>query len=1100
MYEKLEQHLMQDVEQPIAQEVQAPIADDSQPQFKGRKRVFIATPESEKKHDEKRKRSDEDFYRLALRQKSVNELQQIFMVDLPYSLENYTNIIEEIGYRLKANPGNPILNNLIKLAFTQFNNSFPNWVKTGVFERGDRLAVSAALYIPYYLSLMSHNASGYAGATISHRALYPLFQYVAKKGQGASSGAISHCLFGIGSLVKSKAVSIGTYHAHDIELLLRQLSINPAANSEDISSSLLGLSWLCKSRSVSGMLPAQVISDLLAKLFQQQALTHKNISNCILAIGYLASANIISGLINVEYLILLSERLLTIANLDSVSLVNTTHGLSMLGEANAVSGLIDKIWCSDVSIACGQLAAFGGCSGYDISYILSNLSFLIRQHPLPDSNKLLNLELKSLLRHLANNYQAPQELERSINALRSIQSHVQIESECVFTVLDLLLKRHFQSNKFTFYLSYFVGFKTHAEKLNPLFEKLLADLAWSWRDFSSQAQQEILKAKNELKDTPWEKLLQQKFALFTPATKPAGVLLSGTAAVSQSSRTLKPFIRAMPSTTTQFGSQSLFKTLNSPTLKGVPAGVGTAKAGVSLFHSPVSSVARKAAPHQEAAPRQNAWLKACKNRIFSAIANNDLFSLEELLGLMIKPFVEGEDILVHKTPAPPRTTGIVNPNGIHSLFRHGLPQTDSKTGTVDILAKDFLNTEAEPLRRLIIVSKAFYFDKLLHACSKHVRFELAQEGKLDPILLYLPFAELKLFVQGLVRHNGVGIHAASKAVIKLVKALDQRVKDSSLEQRVEIHELRKIMLMSALETHRNHANVLLDIKCILMKVRTDLASAKVELANRPEAVDKREGKAVAAIQNPSSHTSTIQVCCNYLYESEDIEAVLKARLKDIPNVDVLAGALMNDGAENNRVADVLKNYLIENPLLRINHTNKTVIVPIEKGSHWYGLKISLTGHTVNSIRYYNSLQNEGDAAFMSTIAAELYGQGLITNKIAVKPVNCLQQPDSTSCGPYLIENIYCDVLGRQWNPTNPLQLCRRIRQRQLEILQQHRPDFYPDFYHRQLNNIPTVKIRQTQSAASQKSAVSIVGFFNSEEAMQIDSDVSKQASVKVTIP
>ncbi|WP_428412736.1 hypothetical protein [Legionella sp.] len=71
----------------------------------------------------------------------------------------------------------------------------------------------------------------------------------------------------------------------------------------------------------------------------------------------------------------------------------------------------------------------------------------------------------------------------------------------------------------------------------------------------------------------------------------------------------------------------------------------------------------------------------------------------------------------------------------------------------------------------------------------------------------------------------------------------------------------------------------------------------------------------------------------------------------------------------------------------------------------------------------------------------------------------MEQNDATSCGAFLIENIYCDLVNKRWDPMDTNKLVRKIRERHLKLLEDHAPDFYPGFYERQAANQPIDFIR-----------------------------------------
>ena len=58
----------------------------------------------------------------------------------------------------------------------------------------------------------------------------------------------------------------------------------------------------------------------------------------------------------------------------------------------------------------------------------------------------------------------------------------------------------------------------------------------------------------------------------------------------------------------------------------------------------------------------------------------------------------------------------------------------------------------------------------------------------------------------------------------------------------------------------------------------------------------------------------------------------------------------------------------------------------------------------------------------------------------------LQQRDGTSCGAFLIENLYCDLkslrINQAWWDNNSPGLTEKIRRYHLHLLRKERPDYY----------------------------------------------------------
>lgn len=209
--------------------------------------------------------------------------------------------------------------------------------------------------------------------------------------------------------------------------------------------------------------------------------------------------------------------------------------------------------------------------------------------------------------------------------------------------------------------------------------------------------------------------------------------------------------------------------------------------------------------------------------------------------------------------------------------------------------------------------------------------------------------------------------------------------------------------------------------------------------------------------NINPQTVTHQVNINYQYESEDINAIMRARLHGLANTHVLAGALMNDNARGNRIHDILSAYL-NNPANQHNQ-NQTLLIPIERAAHWLGLRIHIEANVITAIYFHNSLKNPiTDNAFMQSITQELHHVNLINNTVQVMPAaHDMQQDDGNSCGAYLIENIYCSLVNT-WPSNSSIEpsLTQSIREAHLQALQIHQPNYYHHFVTRQAHNAISV--------------------------------------------
>lgn len=195
---------------------------------------------------------------------------------------------------------------------------------------------------------------------------------------------------------------------------------------------------------------------------------------------------------------------------------------------------------------------------------------------------------------------------------------------------------------------------------------------------------------------------------------------------------------------------------------------------------------------------------------------------------------------------------------------------------------------------------------------------------------------------------------------------------------------------------------------------------------------------------------------SYMYQDEDVCRILQLRLQDnqTPGLIVLGVANMSENYLGNRVLNILRDY-VAGPFApqRGNNSVENIIIPIVHQYHWVGIRIQLRTGALPEITYYNSIKNYTPDAQLIPALLEEVNQALSVLDLwpmatHIKPFeHALEQKDGTSCGAFLIENIYCDLEQKTW-PTDS-NLTQTIRARHLKLLQQKEPVFYEQFCKRQ---------------------------------------------------
>lgn len=169
-----------------------------------------------------------------------------------------------------------------------------------------------------------------------------------------------------------------------------------------------------------------------------------------------------------------------------------------------------------------------------------------------------------------------------------------------------------------------------------------------------------------------------------------------------------------------------------------------------------------------------------------------------------------------------------------------------------------------------------------------------------------------------------------------------------------------------------------------------------------------------------------------------IQAILTKRIAALrSNAKLLASANMNDGAADNRIADVIRLYQEHEGIFYFAE-RQNLIVPIRYGDHWVGVRLIIENGETKQVIYYNSLKDEPhyQENLMAIIEKELKAAELMPQDLLVKyQGKCMQQLDATSCGAFLIENIYCDLKRVPWE-IPPHKYAATFRKRHLTILKE----------------------------------------------------------------
>ncbi|RAP35719.1 hypothetical protein B1207_11570 [Legionella quinlivanii] len=458
--------------------------------------------------------------------------------------------------------------------------------------------------------------------------------------------------------------------------------------------------------------------------------------------------------------------------------------------------------------------------------------------------------------------------------------------------------------------------------------------------------------------------------------------------------------------------------------------------------------------------------------LYTAISNNKKAELCALLGIQDK-------VYVRKFRRVRLTQGESNDSSRHEP----IPFTNSED-----LVFAFFSLEEEVLNPLINrINNADYLLALFDACSIKKRFELVKSTACIPLIIqnFNSLNELARFVK--IVTFEFQYYRDHKAVLSLNDELAAR-RDKNLDEAYQLLVLQKIFLKRALKNHFKHTRVRPLIEAALAKVQIELdklprpAPETAPVVTQVSFFQKRP-RTLRRIDSPppqepvrekparpegATGFARVRINCNYFYETEDIQAILAARIKQLlirqpslPRVSVLACAQLN--MSGNNIANVLLDYLEHEPL----GDSETLLIPIQDHQHWVGLRIDIQNKAIVKVSYFDSNRGENydyrEDARYEEICRQLRENNFLGKEDELTiPPNCMQQPDGSSCGAWLIENFYCDLKGRWYMPEPRADEIRKLH---LRTLYSERPDYYAGFAPRQASGQSSMPSESEQRSA-----------------------------------
>ena len=511
-----------------------------------------------------------------------------------------------------------------------------------------------------------------------------------------------------------------------MDSLLQKLSSSPKLHYKDISISLYGLGVMAKAKVLQNDIDAKSINALLEQLLTPPEDTQA-ISNSLYSVGLLAQASKIKGELKEGLINRLLEKLSERPELEPRSIANSLYGIGFiaikgkLGEplsANLIDGLLRRVTVRPFIIQ-------------DIANSLFGVGLIAKNGQL--QNKLDGNQIDDLLKQLKAVKPEIKHTKQALFSMATLSNHLTAlpSVETITWFAEQSINRpYLHPLEIVELINHFAAFKSQAGALNePLMALVNAFPTRIFNRLPKHVNEKLLDTINDLESVPLWKTALQKLK------NPLQVILTGkdtTATVlSESQASTQAFLH----------TEQPRQVLTAATLEQQLSPPQAANRPNTHRRHLGQSTPRRQAPLADHAidDTEIDWREALKNQIFNTIANEDLQGLRRLLHLSAaaKMLVKTRSQQAH--------------NDVRSI-RNRTPNPGTRS-THDIsrqVLNFFMQTKASAFKKLVTKSHASYFTTLLEACTAHTRYQLAQSNALHPVLLYLPLAELKQFIQKLL--------------------------------------------------------------------------------------------------------------------------------------------------------------------------------------------------------------------------------------------------------------------------------------------------------------------------------------------------------------
>lgn len=849
---------------------------------------------------------------------------------------------------------------------------------------------------------------------------------------------ISISIYALGELAKHGKLN-GFIEISVLNPLLNILS-EGRIEAHYISNTIYGLGELAGTDQLDGQINMNLLNQLLEKL-PQTSPSEQNISNTLLGLGHLTRKYKLQDSVSGDA-VRRSIDILSVKDPLNQNISNAFNGLGILARSRKLNAEIDSIALNKLI----QILLNNDPSAIEISYVFFALGELAVHDQLKDVLNLNSSLFETLIKKLLLKEPNAYDISLSILGLGQLkQSGIHIENQTDLDALVNLMnfpRYKFLDLKFTltglthlkyrghqklthlfnaiFNLSYlhlsptieFLDLYATHLKFNPdldvdIFERLKSNLVLPFNRFNSN-QQLLLTQILDALPTPLRESLRFQLELKNPQENETKQFMEEDVFQSDAEEQIFP----EP------------KSRLSVDLNAAPAHHPAARLGF------LNNLARNKKSFSKNKDTTN--LTSYKGGpVFNAIRDENIAALEELLSIK-SPSPKSQ-------PSSNRNNGSEADRSLSYIYSKRHKSARKKQNANEMVQYFLHQTHPEILKELIKTSKFDYFERILRACSKHLQYQFAINHDLNPIILYLSTSQLYPMIREFIN---LGFYQDHRAILSLVEALFLRKQNS--RHPTELIQMQKILLKRAIDFHQQHHHrITPKLTDALYRIEenneqlfpedetedacTPLISTKNSLL--PQNLRAQEPKisritqelpgSFSIFSRPSSmvltkfredplRNSDGSVNMNAKYSTEQLQKILNFRLLNLKNLQFILLAAIDFHQEPTIP-------LIQNQLLEFFAENKFseyswIILPICIHEHWVGISIYVKNEAV-ILTYYDSLESSPYKDLVistSTLAlTEIFNPKLIESQYK----SHYKQNDDTSCGVYLIENIYNHLSG-----------------------------------------------------------------------------------------